>query len=113
MLGSNEEKYLVQHESCECKYGLHKSVSNLKQEWNHDKFQCECKSLDDWSSCRDDYIWNPSTCTCDCNKSWKIDKYLDTKNCSCKKHLFGKLVLACEDEILNTTEISLIGKKTN
>ena len=25
----------------------------------------------------------------------------------CDKHLFGELVLACEDEILNTTETSL------
>ena len=28
---------------------------------------------------------------------------MDTKNCSCKKCLLGKLVLECEDEILNTT----------
>ena len=45
-----------------------------------------------------------------CNKACKIEQYLDIKNCSCKKHLFGKLVIACEDEILNTTETSLAAK---
>ena len=32
---------------------------------------------------------------------------LEIKNCFCKQHLFGKLVLACEDNIFNTTETSL------
>ena len=46
-------------------------------------------------------LWNPNTCDCKCNKTCKIDEYLDTKNWSCEKHLIGKLVLGCEDEILN------------
>ena len=25
-------------------------------------------------------MWNPSTSDCECNKVYKIDKYLDTKN---------------------------------
>ena len=56
-------------------------------------------------------MWNPSTYDCACNKACKIDKHLDIKNCSCEKRLIGKLVLACEDEILNTTEDSLDNKK--
>ena len=53
-------------------------------------------------------MWNPSTSDCKCNQVWKIDKYLDIVNLSCKKYLFGELVLvlACEDEILNTTKTS-------
>ena len=31
--------------------------------------------LDDWSSCRDDYMWNPGTCNWECNKVCKIDEY--------------------------------------
>ena len=46
----------------------------------------------------------------ECNKAYKIEQYLDIKNCSCKKHLFRKLVIACEDEILNTIETSLAAK---
>ena len=34
----------------------------------------------------------------------KIYEYLDTKNCSCEKCLVSKLVLECEDEMLNTTQ---------
>ena len=37
---------------------------------------------------------------CGCNKACKIGEYLDIKNCSCKKRLFGKLVLVCEDKTL-------------
>ena len=44
-------------------------------------------------------------------KHEKICKYLEIKNCSCEKRLIGKLVLECEDEILNTTETSLDEKK--
>ena len=40
-----------------------------------------------------------------------IDEYWHIKNRSCEKILFGKLVLACENEILNTTETSLDDKK--
>ena len=56
-------------------------------------------------------MWNPSTCDCECIKACKIEECLDNKNCSCKKHLFRKLALAREDEILNTTEILLDVKK--
>ena len=28
---------------------------------------------------------NPSACDYECNKACKVDKYLNTKNCSCKK----------------------------
>ena len=49
-------------------------------------------------------MWNLSTSDSECNKTYKIDGCLDIKKCFCKKRLFGKLVLACQDEILNTTE---------
>ena len=46
-------------------------------------------------------MWNPSKYDCECDKTFKIVEYLDIKNCSCKKRLFGKVVLAGKDEILN------------
>ena len=109
--GVNETRCLVQHEPCECKCVLNERVCNSKQNWNHNECRCECKELDGWSSCKDDYMWNPSTCDCECNKACKIDEYLDIENCLCKKHLIDKLVLECEDEILDTTETSLDDKK--
>ena len=84
-------RFLVQHESC--KFGLNKSVCNSKQKWSHNECRCKCKERDDWSSCKDDYTLNPSTCDCECNKTCKIGEYLDIVNCSYKKRLVGKLVL--------------------
>ena len=43
-------------------------------------------------------------------KHVKLMNILDTKNFSCEKRIFGKLVLACECEILNTTETSFVDK---
>ena len=71
--------------------------------------------LDDWGSCINDYIWNSSACDCECIKHVKlidiIKIELDIKNCTCEKRLIGKLVLECEDEILNTFVTLLYDKK--
>ena len=56
-------------------------------------------------------------CVCVCvlcwegNEAYKIGEYLGIKNCSCRKYIFGKFVLTCKDEILNTTEVTLIVDK--
>ena len=62
----------------------------------YDECWCECKEFDDWASCKSNCMWDASMCDCECNKACKINEYLDTKNCSCKKLLFGELVFACE-----------------
>ena len=33
---------------------------------------------DDCGSCKDDYMWNPSICDCECNKACKTDENSDT-----------------------------------
>ena len=65
----NEARLLVQHKSYVCKCRLNKSVCNSKQKWNHDEYRCECKKFNDWSSFKDNYMWNPCTCDCECNKA--------------------------------------------
>ena len=70
----NETRLSVQHESCECKCGVNESVCNSKQKQNYDECQSECKELDDWSSCKDEFMWNPGTCDCECNKTCKTDE---------------------------------------
>ena len=77
------------------------------QQRNHDECWCECKELNDCGSCINDYIWNPCTCYCECNKASKIDEHSDIKNCYCERSLFIKLVSTWEDEISNTNETSL------
>ena len=89
---------------CECKCRLNENAFSSKHKLNHDECQCDCKELDDYSSCKDDYMGNPSTCDFEYYKACKIDEYLDIKNCSCEKRIIGKLILKCENEILNTTE---------
>ena len=49
MLGLNKTRFLVQDE---CKYRLNENVCNSEQKWNHDECKCECKELDNWSSCK-------------------------------------------------------------
>ena len=56
MSGVNEKRFLVQHELCECKCRLNKSVCNSKPKWNYNECWCECKELDDWVSCKNNYM---------------------------------------------------------
>ena len=39
----NETRFLVRHESCECKYGLNESVCNSKQKRNCGEYRCDFK----------------------------------------------------------------------
>ena len=45
------------------------------------------------------FIWNPSNCECECNKSCDIGEYLDYKNCKCRKKIIDKLTEECSENI--------------
>ena len=77
----NKTRFLVNHEQCESKEVLKKSVCDSKQNWNHDECECWYRELDDYIFYKDDYIWNPTTSDFECNKACEIDKYLVIKNC--------------------------------
>ena len=47
--------------------------------------------------CDREYIWNPSNCECECDKSCDVAKYLDYKNCKSRKKLVDKLVEECTE----------------
>ena len=49
--------------------------------------------------CDKGFIWNPSNCECECDKSCDIGEYLDYKNCKCRKIIIGKLVEECSENI--------------
>ena len=59
---------MKQHGSCECKFRLNENVCDSKQKCNPNECWYECKELDDWNSCKKGYMWNPSTCNCECDK---------------------------------------------
>ena len=42
--------------------------------------------------CDKGLIWNPSNCSCECDKSCDIGKYLDYKNCHGRGKIVGELV---------------------
>ena len=91
---------------CECRLGA--IVRNNKQRWNKNKCRCEWKELIDKGVCIKGFIWNPSNCECECDKSCNISVYLDYKNCKCKKRLVDKLIEKCNetiDEVKITSKI--------
>ena len=47
--------------------------------------------------CNKGFIWNPSNCECEYNKSCYIGEYLDYSNCKCRKKLVDKLVEECTE----------------
>ena len=49
--------------------------------------------------CDKGFIWNPSNCECECDKSCDIGEYLDYKNCKCRNKLVDKLVEECIENI--------------
>ena len=42
--------------------------------------------------CDKGFIWNPSNCECECDKSMDVGEYLAYKNCKCRKSLIDKLI---------------------
>ena len=53
-------------------------------------------------------VKNPSNYNCECNKSCNVGKYLDHKNCKCRKKVVDLLVEKCDKNVNETlSEISL------
>ena len=76
---------------------------------NDDKCRCECKELIDKVVCDKRFVWNPSNCKWECDKSCDIGAYLDYENCKCRKKLADKLVEECTE----TVEEVKLGKITS
>ena len=49
--------------------------------------------------CDKRFIWNPSNCESECDKSCDVGEYLDYENCKCRKELVDKLVEECTENI--------------
>ena len=61
MSKANETRHIKWHETCKCKCRLECR--------NDDKCRCEGKELIDKGVCNEGFIWNPSNCECECDKS--------------------------------------------
>ena len=113
---TNETRHIKCHGTCKCICRLDKIICNNKQWWNKDvnvdiinvkcdeKFRCQCKKLFDKGVCDKGFIFNPSNCECECDKSCGIGEYLDYLNCKSKKKLYDKLI----DECTENTDVVII-----
>ena len=109
MSRTNERRHIKWHETCKCECRLDASVCNNKQRWDDDKCWCEYKELIDKCVCDIGYIWNPSNCECECDKSCDVADYLDYENCKCRKRLVDRLVEEYAENIdeAKLTEVAL------
>ena len=96
---TNGTRHIKWHKTCKCKCTLNASIRNNKRRWNDDRCICEYKELIDKGMCDKGFIWNPSNCECECDKSCDIGEYLDYKNCRCRKKIIDKLVEECNENI--------------
>ena len=71
----------------------------IKKTWNKDKFRYECKKLIGKRICDKEFIWNPSHCDFECEKSCDLEEYLDYKNCKCRGKIVDRLVEECSEMI--------------
>ena len=53
----------------------------------------------DEGRCDKGFIWNPSNCDCECDKSCDVGEYLDYEKYKCRKKLVDKLVEECSENI--------------
>ena len=95
MSRTNETRHIKWHEACKCQCRLDASVCNNKQRWNNEKCRCECKELIYKRICDKRFIWNPSNCEYERDKSCDVGKYIDYENCKCINRYVDKLVEQC------------------
>ena len=62
--------------------------------------------MTDKEICDKVFIWNPSNCEGECDKSCDVEEYLDYANCKCRKKLVDKLVEECTE---NIDEVKIAG----
>ena len=96
--GLKETIFLLQHKSCECKRRLNESVRNSKQKWNHYKCWVSVKVNNSMLG-----VLIMITYQVLVHVIVSVIRHVKLSNISAlkighAKNVFGKLVLACEDE---------------
>ena len=49
--------------------------------------------------CDKGFIWNPSNCEGECDKSCDVGEYFDYENCKCRKKVVDKVVEECTEAV--------------
>ena len=110
---TNETRHIKWHESCKCICRLDKIICNSKQRWNEDKYRSESKELIDKRVYDKGFIFNPSNCECEWDKSCNIGEYLDYSDCRCRKKLVDLLVEECTENIEETKLVNITVENEN
>ena len=82
-------------------------ICNNKERWNKDKCRCECKELIDKRVCDKGFIFNPSICGCECDKSCNMGQYLNYSDCKCNKKLIDLLIKECTENVDETKSVNI------
>ena len=113
MSRTNETRHIKWHETCRWICRLNKIICNNKQRWNKDKCRCECKELTDKGVRDKGFIFNPSNCESECDKSCNIGQYLDYSDCRCKKKLIDPLIEKCSENDNETKIVNITVENEN
>ena len=105
---TTERRHIEWHRTCKCICRLDKIICNSKQRWNEDKCRYECKELIDKGVCDKGFIFNPSICESEFDKSCSISEYLGYSNCKCRKKLVDPLVEECTENIDETKLVNIM-----
>ena len=102
---TNETRSIKWYETCKWICRLNEIICSNKQRWNKDKCRCEFKELIDKWVFDKGFIFNPSNCKCECDKSCNTGQYLDYSDCKCTKNLIDPLIEKCTKNDDDKTKI--------
>ena len=102
----NESRSLTNHISCKYECAFDDRKCNFNQNWNNDKYRCECKNPKE-HQCKKGYFWNTAKCNSKnskhaigtgdsvviSNEVIEETKAILTKNTSTKFHIFKAFLL--------------------
>ena len=60
-----------------------------------------------------EFIFNPSNCKCQCDKSCNTSQYFDYSDCKCRKKLVELLIEDCTESIDETKLVNITITKNN
>ena len=58
-------------------------------------------------------MWNPSTCSCECDRYCETGQYLDYKNCVCRKKIIDDLMEQCTSIVDMDIKNNTLSKKSD
>ena len=64
-------------------------------------------------ACDEGYMWNPSTCSCECDRYCETGQYLDYKNCVCRKKIVDHLIEQCTSIVDIDIKNNTLSKKSD